>query len=85
MNEVFEALSDKNRRKILEILKKKDMYAGEILEFFNIRGSSLSHHLDVLKKAGLVTSEKEGKYVYYSLNSSFLERALAKFLNNLKK
>jgi DNA-binding transcriptional ArsR family regulator len=85
MNEIFLALSDPNRRKILQILKEKDMYAGEILEFFDIRGSSLSHHLDVLKKAGLVTSEKEGKYVYYSLNSSFLERALTKFFNNLKK
>jgi len=85
MNEIFLALSDPNRRKILQILKKKDMYAGEILEFFDIRGSSLSHHLDVLKRAGLVTSEKDGKYVYYSLNSSFLERALTKFFNNLKK
>jgi DNA-binding transcriptional ArsR family regulator len=85
MNEIFLALSDPNRRKILEILKKKDMYAGEILEYFDIRGSSLSHHLDVLKRAGLVTSEKDGKYVYYSLNSSFLERALTKFFDNLKK
>ncbi|MCF7795600.1 autorepressor SdpR family transcription factor [Patescibacteria group bacterium] len=85
MNEIFLALSDPNRRKILQILKKRDMSAGEILKYFDIRGSSLSHHLDVLKKAELVTSQKKGKYIFYSLNASFLERVLTKFFNNLKK
>ncbi|NCC70129.1 ArsR family transcriptional regulator [bacterium] len=85
MNEIFLALSDPNRRKILEILKKRDMSVGEILKYFDIRGSSLSHHLETLKKSGLVTSEKKGKYIFYSLNSSFLERALTKFFDNLKK
>lgn len=85
MNEIFLALSDSNRRKILQILKKRDMSAGEILKYFEIRGSSLSHHLNVLKKAKLVTYERKGKYIYYSLNSSFLERILTKFFDNLKK
>lgn len=85
MNEIFLALSDPNRRKILQILKKRDMSAGEILKYFEIRGSSLSHHLNVLKKAKLVTYERKGKYIYYSLNSSFLERILTKFFDNLKK
>ena len=54
MNNLFKALNDPTRRKILELLKKNDMTAGEIADEFNISKPSISHHLDLLKQAGLV-------------------------------
>jgi len=73
MNLVFKALNDETRRKIIELLKEKDMNAGEIAERFNISKPSISHHLDILKRADLITSEKKGQFVEYSLNTSILE------------
>jgi DNA-binding transcriptional ArsR family regulator len=58
MNTVFKALNDPTRREILELLRKKDMTAGEIVEKFRISGPSISHHLDLLKQAKLVIAEK---------------------------
>ena len=54
MNSVFKALNDPTRREILELLQQRDMTAGEIVDQFNISGPSISHHLDLLKQAGLV-------------------------------
>jgi len=76
MNLIFEALSDQNRRKILELLYQKDMNVSEILKYFNFRQASLSHHLKVLKEAELVKSKKRWQYVYYSLN----KKAIAKVI-----
>jgi DNA-binding transcriptional ArsR family regulator len=76
MDAVFKALSDKNRRKILQILHKKDMTAGEICKQFDITGASVSHHLDVLKKARLVVAERKGQFISYSLNTSVFEDTL---------
>ncbi len=76
MNSLFKALNDETRRKIVELLKKKDMNAGEIAEQFNISKPSISHHLDILKRADLITSEKKGQFVEYSLNTSILEDLL---------
>ena len=59
MDQLFKALSDKNRRKILEILKKNDMTVNEIKAYFRITGASLSHHLDILKRANLVIAERK--------------------------
>jgi DNA-binding transcriptional ArsR family regulator len=59
MDSIFKALSDENRRKILELLKEKDMSVSEILKHFKITQASLSHHLDILKRAKLVTNEKK--------------------------
>lgn len=73
MDSIFKALSDKNRRKILELLKQKDMSVSEILKYFSITQASLSHHLDILKRANLVTDEKKWQFVYYSLNVSVFE------------
>lgn len=64
---VFSALSSDVRRKILAYLSATDMTAGEISEYFDISKPSLSKHLSVLENAGLVTSEKKGQYVHYSL------------------
>jgi DNA-binding transcriptional ArsR family regulator len=68
MNTVFKALNDPTRREILELLKEREMTAGEIAEKFSMSWPSISHHLDLLKQAKLVLSEKDGQYVYYSLN-----------------
>jgi ArsR family transcriptional regulator, arsenate/arsenite/antimonite-responsive transcriptional repressor len=76
MDAVFKALNDSTRREILELLKEKEMTAGEIVEQFNISGPSISHHLDLLKQAELVDSEKEGQYIYYSLNISPIEEVI---------
>jgi len=59
MDIVFKALSDKNRRQILELLKKKDMSVTELLTHFSITQASLSHHLDILKRANLVLDERK--------------------------
>lgn len=76
MNTLFKALNDETRRQILELLKEKDMNAGEIADQFNISKPSISHHLDILKRADLITSEKKGQFVEYSLNTSILEDLL---------
>lgn len=81
MDNLFKALSDKNRRKILEILKTKDMTVGEIASYFDITGASLSHHLDILKQARLVVSERKGQFIQYSLNTSVFEEVVKIFIN----
>lgn len=80
MNIVFKALNDPTRREILELLQERDMTAGEIVEQFNISGPSISHHLDLLKQAKLVNAEKEGQYIYYSLNTTVVDEIMKWFL-----
>jgi DNA-binding transcriptional ArsR family regulator len=84
MDALFKAIADKNRRKILQILKKKDMTAGEIGKHFEITGASLSHHLDILKRARLVISERKGQYIQYSLNTSVVEEILTDVMDMFK-
>jgi DNA-binding transcriptional ArsR family regulator len=55
------------------LLKEKDMKAGEIAEQFNISKPSISHHLDILKRADLVTSEKKGQFVCYTINTTIVD------------
>lgn len=76
MNVIFKALNDPTRRAILELLQQKDMTAGDIANKFNISFPSISHHLDLLKQAKLVISEKEGQFVYYSLNTTVVDEIL---------
>jgi len=73
LNLAFKALNDKTRREILELLKTKDMTAGEIVEQFNMTGPSISHHLDILRRAGLIESVKQGQFITYSLNMTVLD------------
>lgn len=80
----FKALSDPTRRKIIEMLKNKKMTAGDIGDRFQISGASISHHLSILKNAGLVSDDKQGKYIYYELNLSVVEEILA-WLASLKE
>ena len=76
MNLLFKALNDPTRREILELLKTKDLTAGEIAGQFDISWPSVSHHLELLKRAGLVVSVKEGQYVYYSINTTVMDEIL---------
>ncbi|PWH83425.1 transcriptional regulator [Algibacter marinivivus] len=84
MNYLFKALNDETRREILELLKDKDMTAGDIADAFNISKPSISHHLDILKRADLVTSEKSGQFITYSINTTILEDVL-QWILTLKK
>jgi DNA-binding transcriptional ArsR family regulator len=86
MNRVFKALNDPIRREILELLKEKDMNAGEIADHFDITKPSISHHLDSLKQADLVISVKKGQYVYYTLNKTVVDEIIQWLMTiNLKK
>ncbi len=80
MNTVFKALNDPTRREILQLLQGKDMTAGEIAEQFNISFPSISHHLDLLKRADMVKAEKEGQYVVYSLNTTVVDEIIKWFI-----
>ena len=84
MNNLFKALNDETRRQIIEMLKERDMNAGEIADEFNISKPSISHHLDILKRADLITSQKKGQFIEYSLNTTILEDLLSWILT-LKK
>ena len=83
--ETFKALSDPTRRNILEILKPSRMTAGEIVSKFDVTGATISRHLSVLKEAGLVSDTKEGKYVYYELNTSVMEEAMQWLANIIER
>ena len=76
MNILFKALNDTTRRSILEMLKEKDMTAGEIADQFNISKPSISHHLDLLKQANLVVSDKDGQFILYSINTTVMDEML---------
>ena len=84
MNIVFKALNDPIRREILEILKEKDMTAGDISEQFDVGKPTISHHLDLLRQANLVTSEKDGQFVIYAINTTVLDEIM-KWMLDLKK
>jgi ArsR family transcriptional regulator len=73
MNLLFKALGDPTRRKIIELLRKKDMTAGEIADYFSISKPSISHHLDLLRQANVVISIKEGQFIIYSLNTTVFD------------
>jgi DNA-binding transcriptional ArsR family regulator len=76
MNAIFKALNDVTRREILELLKETDLTAGDIAAFFDISKPSISHHLDILKRADLIASEKKGQFVIYSINTTIMEDVL---------
>lgn len=76
MDKVYKALSDATRRKVLELLRERDMTAGEIASHFSLTKPTLSRHFAVLRQADLVQDTKNGRSITYSLNASALENAL---------
>ena len=71
--ETFKALSDPTRREILRLLRDGAKTAGEIGSHFDMTGATVSHHLSVLRQAGLISDDRRGKYIYYELNLSVLD------------
>ncbi|MDY4879148.1 MAG: autorepressor SdpR family transcription factor [Gemmiger sp.] len=79
MGDAFKALSDPTRRKILELLSEGELTAGEIAAHFEMAKPSVSHHLSVLKSAGLVTDERQGQNIVYCLNLTVFQEVLKWF------
>jgi ArsR family transcriptional regulator len=81
MNEIYRALADPTRRRILELLRSKDMTAGELAAHFALAKPTLSGHFAILRQADLVQSSKQGTAITYRLNVSVLEEALLGLMN----
>ena len=82
-SDTFKALSDPVRRQILELLKTGRMSAGEIGSHFDMTGATISYHLSILKKADLVSEERERNFIFYELNTSVLEEVML-WISDLK-
>jgi DNA-binding transcriptional ArsR family regulator len=80
IDDIFRALNDPTRRQILRLLRSRDMSAGEIAERFPLAKSTLSGHFNVLKRGGLVVTERVGTSIVYSLNISALEEVVGAVL-----
>ena len=83
LQNTIKALSDPIRREILEMLKTGRLSAGEIADRFPVSGAAVSKHLSVLKEADLIRDTREGKFIFYELNTSVLEEVML-WLNSLK-
>lgn len=81
----FKALSDPTRREILNLLKEHPLPAGEIAAHFSMTGATVSHHLAILREAGLISDRHEGKFIYYELDLSVFEDVLNWFQQFLNK
>ena len=79
MASVFKALADPTRRRVLVLLRHQSRSAGELATEFAVSRPTMSAHFTVLREAGLISSEKNGKTVTYSINLSVLEEALLSF------
>lgn len=84
MGDIYKAISDPIRRDILDLLKESDLTVNEIVDKFKISQPSISNHLAILKNAGLITSEKSGRHIYYSLNTTVLTENFKWFLSLIK-
>lgn len=85
LNKIFSALSDETRRRMLLLLRKGSLSAGDIAEHFDISKPSITFHLKILREAGLVYSRKKGQYVIYTLQISVFEEAMMMFMNMFEK
>lgn len=83
LQNTMKALSDPIRREILQLLKSGRLSAGEIAEKFPVSGAAVSKHLSVLKEADLIRDAREGKYIFYEINTSVLEEVML-WLTGLK-
>ena len=76
LQQTLKALADPTRREILNLLKKGKLSAGEITDHFDITAAAISRHLSVLKEADLIWDTRDGKYIFYELNTSVLEEIM---------
>ena len=81
MGDVFKALSDPTRRKILELLNDQSLNAGEIADYFQITKPSISHHLTILKNSGLIIDERQGQNIVYSLDMTVFQDVMSWFMS----
>jgi ArsR family transcriptional regulator, arsenate/arsenite/antimonite-responsive transcriptional repressor len=84
MQKTYKALSDPTRRKILQLLRERDMNAGEIAEHFNSTKPTLSRHFSVLREADLIQGTKKGSTITYRLNVTVLEEAMIAMMEMFK-
>jgi ArsR family transcriptional regulator, repressor of sdpIR and other operons len=82
---LFKALSDPTRREILQVLKAKESTPSDILNKLQVSQPTLSHHLDILKRANLIEGEREGQFIRYSLNMSVFEMAVKYMMQFIKR
>ena len=80
MDDTIRALADPTRREILRMLREKDLAAGEIAARFDMTAPTVSHHLSVLKEAGLVQAERNGRSVVYSIDTTVVQEFLAEMM-----
>lgn len=78
MNEVYKALADPSRRRILQLLSRGEMTAGELATHFDVSKPSMSHHFAALKAADLVTTRRDGQQIYYALNTTVVQDVMAR-------
>jgi DNA-binding transcriptional ArsR family regulator len=83
IGKVFKAMADATRREILEMLREADRSAGEISDRFSLTKPAISHHLSVLKEAGLETERREGQHIIYSLREDSIVEAIDGFPSKL--
>ncbi len=83
LQQTLKALSDPIRREILNLLKKGRMSAGDISGHFPVTDAAISRHLSLLKDADLIRDTREGKYIFYDINTSVLEEVML-WLTGLK-
>ena len=83
LQQTMRALADPVRREILNLLKTGTCSAGQIGEHFDITAAAISRHLSVLKEADLIRDERQGKYIYYTMNASVLEEIML-WISDLK-
>ena len=76
LQQTLKALADPIRREILNLLKKGRMPAGEITAHFSVSAPAISRHLSVMKEADLIRDTREGKFIYYEINTSVLEETM---------
>ena len=84
INQVYRALADPTRRKILKLLRERDLTAGEIADHFEITKPSLSKHFNILREADLIHGDKEGTTIIYHLNLTVLEEALLSLMETFQ-
>lgn len=85
LSQTFAALADPNRQKIIKCLKKSELPVSEIAKDLNITLATLSHHLDILRRANLVSSRREGRQIFYELNLSVTEEIIEGLAKMFKK
>ena len=85
VNTVFKALGDPTRLEIVRLLRVKSRTPSELLDHLQVAQPTLSHHLDILKRADLVETRREGQFIHYSLNMSVLDMALEFFVTMKKR